>query len=79
MTTYMLNKLQKKYNVLEWWYVQANPFIMEDGRIYCHQNIKDMESLFAEGEGNIVCIYENKDMRGRVRGTVVDKKYKRKK
>jgi hypothetical protein len=38
-----------------------------------------MESLFAEGEGNIVCIYENKDMRGRVRGTVVDKKYKRKK
>lgn len=75
MTKYLLNKLQKKYNVLDWTYVSANPFIMNDGQIYFAQEAKNMESLFMNGSGNIVCIYDHKTRDGKVRGTIMNKKY----
>jgi hypothetical protein len=78
MTTYHLNKLAKKYNVFDWCYVPSVVFVMDDGRTYVHQTIKDMESLFAQGTGNMVCILDPKTKDGKVRGTIVDKKYSKK-
>lgn len=66
---YFLNKFAKKYNVKKWYYVNANPFIMEDGRIFQHQTCINMETLFANGENKTVCIYkeyENKTVRGTI-------------
>ena len=74
MTEY-LNKLQKRYNVLDWTYVDTNPFIMPDGKVYFAQETTDVESLFMNGGGNIVCIYDLKRKDGKVRGTIIDKKY----
>jgi hypothetical protein len=74
MTEY-LNKLQKRYNVLDWTYIDTNPFIMPDGKVYFVQVTTDIESLFMNGGGNIVCIYDLKRKDGKVRGTIIDKKY----
>lgn len=74
MTEY-LNKLQKRYNVLDWTYVDTNPFIMPDGKVYFTQVTTDVESLFMNGGGNIVCIYDLKRKDGKVRGTIIDIKY----
>lgn len=74
MTEY-LNKLQKRYNALDWTYIDTNPFIMPDGKVYSVQVTTDVESLFMNGGGNIVCIYDLKRKDGKVRGTIIDKKY----
>jgi len=78
MTNKQLDKLAKKYNVLDWCFVAPPVFKTPDGKVWVVQTISDIESLFKLGEGNIVCIYDLKVKNpypGKVRGTIIGKEY----
>jgi len=74
-----LNKLAKKYNVFDWMYVPLPIFSTTDGKDWMVQDYNNIESLFENGEGKMVCIYkiDHYGFSGRkvTRGTVVDKKH----
>jgi len=74
-----LNKLAKKYNVFDWMYVPLPIFSTTDGKDWMVQDYNNIESLFENGEGKLVCIYkiDHYSFIGRMvtRGTVVDKKH----
>ena len=78
MTKKQLDKLAKKYNVLDWCFVAPPVFKTPDGKVWVVQTISDIESLFKLGEGNIVCIYDlevKNPYPGKVRGTIIGKEY----
>jgi hypothetical protein len=78
MTKKQLDKLAKKYNVLDWTYVSHPVFETHDGKVWMVQTISDIESLFKLGEGKIVCIYDlevKNPYPGKVRGTIIGKEY----
>ena len=78
MTNKQLDKLAKKYNVLDWCFVAPPVFKTPDGKVWVVQTISDIESLFKLGEGNIVCIYDlevKNPYPGKIRGTIIGKEY----
>jgi hypothetical protein len=74
-----LNKLREKYNVFDWMYVPSPIFCTTDGKDWMVQDYNNIESLFENAEGKLVCIYkiDHYGFSGRmvIRGTIVDKKH----
>ena len=57
LTEEYINKLAKKYNVKDWWWIPSNTMTDDNGKIISVQMVSNVEELFKLGEGKVVNVY----------------------
>jgi hypothetical protein len=57
LTEEYMNKLAKKYNVKDWWWISSNTMTDDNNKIISVQMVSNVEELFKLGEGKVVNVH----------------------
>ena len=57
LTEKHMNKLARKYNVKDWYWMSSNTVLDDNGKIFSAQMVNDIEELFRMGEGKVVNVF----------------------
>ena len=57
LTEKHMNKLARKYNVKDWYWMSSNTVLDDNGKIFSAQMVNDIEELFRMCEGKVVNVF----------------------